>query len=239
MRLKCFHLNLTSKLWFVLLLFFSISAGAQQTTSSMTKSMSFGKHGMVVFGGLEGLYASHMPMFHVPHDYQVLIRFHVVDPKVDQQLRQRLSRKPTLWSLDPEDFELSRLGPEHPQALQQFTAVFFEGHFERDGKARYAKQIVVIDEVLMFRQLSMQERNHTDGHYRVIGHGHERFLIKEIDRRPDFDVIIALGKKAKRLQSKVLVLPSDKMNIPSALLSLFAEQSGQVRVLYFETGDLQ
>jgi hypothetical protein len=239
MRENFFQVKVMSQFIFAFLFLFSLTSGAQQAASSMKSQHSFGKHGMVVFGGREGLYASHMPMFHAPHDYQVLIRFHLADPKVDQLLRQRLSQKPTLWSLDPEDFELTRLGPAHPQALQQFTAGFFEGHFERDGKARYTQQRVVIDEVLMFRQLSMQERAHTEGRYRVIGQGNERFLIKEIDRRPDFDVIIALGKKAKQFQTRLLLLPSDAMTLPSTLQSVLSEQGGSAKVLYIETGDLQ
>ena len=38
-----------------------------------------GGHGMAVFGGRVGLYASHLPMFHTPHDSQIVLRFRLAD----------------------------------------------------------------------------------------------------------------------------------------------------------------
>lgn len=217
----------------------SLTANAQQAVNSEQATARFGKHGMVVFGGKEGLYASHMPMFHAPHDFQVIIRFHLADRKVDQQLRQRLTRTPTLWSLDPEDFDLLRLEPHHAQGLREFKAQLFEGHFERDGKKHFAEQKVVIEEVLLFQVLLPQAKKQTEGRYRLIGKGSEQFLIKEIDRRPDFDVVIALGNKAKDIQSKGLLLPSDDLTLPSSLTSLIGKKVGSAKILYFETGDLE
>lgn len=53
---------------------------------------AMGGHGMAVFGGREGLYASHLPMFHAPHDTQLLLRFHLADAAADRALRERLAR---------------------------------------------------------------------------------------------------------------------------------------------------
>jgi hypothetical protein len=75
--------------------------------------VTYGEHGMALFGGKEGLYASHLPMFHAPHDYQVIL-VHVADPATDAALRKRLDGKTALWTIAPEKFELSRLAPQAP-----------------------------------------------------------------------------------------------------------------------------
>ena len=62
---------------------------------------TWGSHGMALFGGKEALYASHLPMFHAPHDYQVVLQVHIADPKLDAALRQRLDGKTALWTIDP------------------------------------------------------------------------------------------------------------------------------------------
>ncbi|WP_373990514.1 hypothetical protein [Duganella sp. BuS-21] len=47
------------------------------------RDVTHGEHGMVLFGGKKGLYASHLPMFHAPHDYQVILQLHVADAATD------------------------------------------------------------------------------------------------------------------------------------------------------------
>ena len=147
---------------------------------------------MAVFGGREGLYASHLPMFHTPHDSQLVLRFHIADAAADRALRETLAREPQLWTFDPEAFDLLRLAPGHAEALREFKARFFQGHFERGGKPQPVQQRVIVDEVLLFRRLSLAPREAAKGRYRLIGKGREWFAFKTIDRRPDFDHIVRL-----------------------------------------------
>ena len=42
-----------------------------------------GVHGMALFGGKDGRYAAHLPMFHAPHDYQVLLPIRLADKAKD------------------------------------------------------------------------------------------------------------------------------------------------------------
>mgnify|MGYP000495227802 CR=1 FL=1 len=67
------------------------------------KGPTWGTRGMALFGGKDALYASHLPMFHAPHDYQLVLP--------DAALRQRPDGKTALWTIDPEKFELNRLAP--------------------------------------------------------------------------------------------------------------------------------
>ncbi|HXA46827.1 MAG TPA: hypothetical protein VNW52_04300 [Burkholderiaceae bacterium] len=217
-------------------------------------SGAWGSHGMAIFGGRDGLYASHLPMFHAPHDAQVILRFHLRDAANDVALRKELARKPELWTLDPEAFDLHRLTPatdttSPDQRLTQFTARIVQGHFERHGHERYAQQTVIVDEVLVYRTLAPEMRTHSDGHYYVLGRsdGREHFLVKEIDRRPDFDVILAL-KPTKADVVKfpaMLTLPTDDLQAPTArtlrtaLHAQIGADAALAHTLYFETDDLK
>lgn len=243
---------------------FSAMAFAADAPSppAAAKPVGYGSHGMAVFGGRDWLYASHLPMFHVPHDTQVLLRFHLADPSVDASLRSRLALRPQLWTLDPEHFDLHRLKPGHEQPLKQFGARFVQGHFERGGMERFAGQTVVVDEVLLFKPLDFKPTSearvgHSAGSYLLLGAGREFFAVKEIDRRPDFDTIVAMkplpqakqpkiegGALARTLVSRFL-LPTNDLKAPtqSSLQSaLQAQVGGTLKVgktLYFETDDLK
>jgi len=196
---------------------------------------AMGGHGMAVFGGREGLYASHLPMFHTPHDSQVLLRFHLADAAADKALREALAREPKLWTFDPELFDLLRFSPGHAQPLREFKARFFEGHFERGGKPQAAEQQVVVDEVLLFRRLQAAKRSGATGHYRLIGKGDEWFAFKRIDRRPDFDHIVRLEAPAKHGEADVALQGVKK---PNASVQRAFQAKGLTEI-YFETGDLR
>lgn len=226
-----------------------------------TKPAGYGSHGMAVFGGRDGLYASHLPMFHAPHDTQVLLRFHLADASVDASLRARLALRPQLWTLEPELFDLHRLQPGSEQPLKQFTARFVQGHFERGGVERFAGQTVVVDEVLLFKPLDFKPANEgkvtrSAGSYLLLGGTREFFAVKEIDRRPDFDTIVAMKPLPHAKQTKGVgapaptlvrrfLLPTDDLKEPtgpSLQTALQAQGGGALKVgktLYFETEDLK
>ncbi|QTN28417.1 hypothetical protein HZ993_00725 [Rhodoferax sp. AJA081-3] len=242
---------------------FSIGCAAMlfSALAFAAEPVGFGSHGMAVFGGRDGLYASHLPMFHAPHDTQVLLRFHLADPRVDASLRARLALRPQLWTLDPEHFDLHRLQPGHEQPLKQFNARFVQGHFERGGVQRFAGQTVVVDEVLLFKPLDFtpaidSQVARSAGSYLLLGAGREFFAVKEIDRRPDFDTIVAMkplphAKQPKsdggqaRTQIRRFLLPTDDLKAPtrpSLQTALQAQVGGALQVgktLYFETEDLK
>jgi hypothetical protein len=196
---------------------------------------AMGGHGMAVFGGREGLYASHLPMFHAPHDTQLLLRFHLADAAADRALRETLAREPKLWTFDPEPFDLLRFAPGHARPLREFQARFFEGHFERGGRPQPAEQRVVVDEVLLFRRLDPTPRESATGRYRLIGRGSEWFAVKRIDRRPDFDHILRLDAPVVRGEAVVAL---QGLARPDEAVRQAFKARGWVD-LYFETDDLR
>ena len=234
------------------------ATAVQQAEKPADKPVGYGSHGMAVFGGRDGLYASHLPMFHAPHDAQVLLRFHLADAGVDARLRARLALRPQLWTLDPESFDLHRLQSGNAEPLKQFTARFVQGHFERGGVERFAGQTVVVDEVLLFKPLDFKPASegsvaHSAGRYLLLGSGREYFAVKEIDRRPDFDAIVAMkplpsskrpvGERTTIIQP--FTLPTDDLKEPTrpALQAALQGRVGHAlqvgKTLYFETEDLK
>jgi len=202
---------------------------------------TYGSHGMALFGGQEGLYASHLPMFHAPHDYQVILQVHIDDKATDAALRERLDGKDALWTIDPEKFELSTLGPQAKAPRKQFTADLVQGHFERGGSAQYKAAKVVIDKVLVFRQLDGKPRNASLARYIQIGSGAQRFLVKEIDTRPDFDHIVSYHAAPGAPTAPVQVR---KWGMKAAgndalAMALKANVSAIGSTIYFETDDLK
>ncbi len=201
---------------------------------------TYGEHGMALFGGSGGLYASHLPMFHAPHDYQVVLQLHVANPAVDAALRKRLNGKTALWTLAPEKFELDRLAPQAARPLKQFKADLVLGHFEQGGKTQYASATVVVDKVLMFRQLSPAQKTSAGARYVQIGSGKQRFLLKEIDSRPDYDHIVAYDAAAGASTDAITIAKQGVQQPDDGMLAaaLQAPRAAIRGTVYFSTEDL-
>lgn len=202
---------------------------------------SYGEHGMALFGGKQGLYASHLPMFHAPHDYQVILQVHVADPATDAALRRRLDGKTALWTIAPDKFELSRLAPTSAAPLRQFKADLVLGHFEQGGKTQFAAATVVVDKVLRYRRLSPAQKTGADASYVQIGRGKQRYLVKRIDSRPDFDHIVSYAAPGDA-STATITLSKQALQQPDAqaLANALHVPASAIRgTVYFSTDDLK
>lgn len=208
--------------------------------------LTWGVHGMVLFGGKQGLYASHLPMFHAPHDYQVLLQVRLADPALDARLRAQLAGRTALWTLAPERFELARLLPDAPQPLRQFHASVVRGHFEKDGQAEpgYGAAAIVVERVLLMRQLSAAPAASASARYLQVGDGTQRFLVKRIDSRPDFEHIVAWTSPAQAPHGDVVVAKAGVRETPAAtvrqaLRAQVADKAALRGTVYFSTEDVR
>jgi hypothetical protein len=218
-----------------------IAALALIATSAGAADVTYGMHGMALFGGKDGLYASHLPMFHAPHDYQVVLQVHVADPATDAALRKRLDGKTALWTIAPEKFELSRLAPQSASPLKQFKADLVQGHFEQGGKTQYVAATIVVDKVLMFHKLSPEQRAGSSASYVQIGNGRQRYLVKQIDSRPDYDHIVAY-RAAPAAATEEITISLQGLREPGAatLASALKVRPDAIRgTVYFYTDDLK
>ncbi len=199
---------------------------------------SWGLHGMLLFGGADGLFASHLPMFHAPHDYHVVIALQLASPAIESAMRARLAGTPALWTLVPEKFELARLAPGAANPLVTFKADIVEGHFERGGKTIYPGVFVRVIRTERYVQLDPHARTGATAHYLPIGQGRTWFLVKEVDARPDFDHVLMLttshAPAAVDIPVHGIARPAD-----SAIEALLASPSRLAGTVYYDTEDLQ
>lgn len=233
----------------ILLLFFCalpLTISAQSSQAAAANS-TYGLHGMIIFGNQDGLYAVHLPMFHAPHDYQVVLRIHLADPVQDAELKQRLQQTPTLWTLEPEQFDLLRLTSKAVAPLLHFQARIFSGHFERDGILKYADTQIMVDETLVFRQLNPRFAASRKISYWQIGTGIQRFLLKQIDARPDFDHLLRIQVKPHSATTSLQLKRSGTQNtqkperqaLEKELQATCGTGAKIVSEIYFDHADLE
>ncbi len=86
---------------------------------------------MVLFGA-DRLFASHLPLCGPPHDWQVLLELEIADPALRKAVRDALADGQPL-TLEPERFDLLRLGPGADAPLRTFQGQLYRGHFECGG----------------------------------------------------------------------------------------------------------
>ncbi|MES2320562.1 MAG: hypothetical protein V4631_24045 [Pseudomonadota bacterium] len=200
---------------------------------------TMGEHGMALFGGKQGLYAAHLPMFHAPHDYQVILRLRLADKAQDRALRSRLNGKTALWTLAPERFEIDRLAPGAPHPLGAFKADLVLGHFEQGGKTQYAGAGVIVEQVLLYRQLSPELVQASTARYLQLGTGTQRFLVKQVDSRPDFDHIVAIRASKGASAAPFEVAKQALAETPAQALQRALPAARVLGTVYFSTEDLK
>ncbi len=205
---------------------------------------TWGVHGMLLFGNSEGMYVSHLPMFHAPHDYQVVLQIRCLDQKLDAVIKAGLEQKLVLWTMEPEQFEIARLIADSKMPLKQFKANIVLGHFEQGGKVEYKDIAVVVEKTLIFRQLSSHMRDSKQAVYHQIGSGSQRFLLKEIDSRPDFDHVLAISVPAAAGMSDVVVKKTGLQAVTDAeflqvLRGKVDKGAGVKGTVYLDKADLE
>lgn len=200
---------------------------------------TFGQHGMALFGGRDGLYAAHLPMFHAPHDFQVLLKIRLAGKVQDAALRKRLGAAPVLWTLAPEKFDIDRLAPGAANPLASFKADLVLGHFEQDGKTEYAGAVLVVEKVLVYRRLSTRAATQTVSRYLQVGSGTQRFLVKEVDSRPDFDHIAAVAAPPRASTAPLVVPKAGLGETPAALLQRALPGARVTGTIYYSGADLK
>jgi len=198
---------------------------------------TMGVHGMALFGGADGLFASHLPLFRPPHDRQILLEIQAEDAALDRQLRAGLAADAKLWTIEPERFELARLLPDAAAPLRRFRANVVQGHFERGGRTVHKDVPFRIVRVLANRPIAPGSVKPI-AIYHPVGRGRTWFLVKKIDGRPDFDHIVALAPGSQ--PRTIYVQRQGERQPATAILDRALAGKARVRTtVYFETDDLR
>ncbi|MEK2645416.1 hypothetical protein [Bdellovibrio sp. BCCA] len=148
-------------------------------------------HGMLLFGRSQ-IYLSHLPMFHTPHDYQVILQATLSREGLYAYQKSVNSSDETVYTLVPEAFSL----PEMLSRPVPFKAQIYKGHFERGG-VLIADNVKVEIKILYFKKFSGAEIKPSVGTYILFGNSQEQFLAHSITAAPDFDQILKVKTNAQ------------------------------------------
>lgn len=220
-----------------------------------------GLHGMLLFGEKK-VYLSHLPMFSMPHPYQVIMEATLTKSGSDPQAAyvQDRRRHPNInvYTFRPEPFVLPELDPKNSKR-KSFKGTIFREHFEKRGTAIGTDVTVNVTRVIHFRQFDAQAAELPQLEYLLFGTAQELFTAHLITRPPDFDQVLAIKSLSAKLTDEELgkgvsiVFPG-KANKPTEKLAVAKQISGKVKKaggnplqdisleagkeIYFEAGEL-
>lgn len=165
----------------IILLFFCLALSPGALLAQNHPSV----HGMVLFGS-EKIYLSHLPLFHAPHDYQVLLEIDL-PTSAKASYRAQLRRNPNgLFTIAPEKFVLEEL----VGSRREFSADLYVGHFERDGRIFQSAVRVEVKNVLHFRKLNPNDPRPEHPRFHWLKASGEEFIVHWITGRPSFEQIL-------------------------------------------------
>ncbi|WP_316632471.1 hypothetical protein [uncultured Flavobacterium sp.] len=169
---------------FVLFFFMTLASAQHQHNSVSNDAPS--THGMLIFGK-EKIYASHLPMFHSPHDYQIILELEL-DNNTKKLFMADQENNPeyNTYTIEPEKFIL----PDMIQNPKPFKVNLYRGHFERGGKKIASDIVVSIKQVIYYKKFNPAEGKSGTTNFIFFGNTKEQFMAHQITNRPDFDQIL-------------------------------------------------
>lgn len=206
-------------------------------------------HGMLVVG-TGPLYFSHLPMFHPPHDFQLIVEAELTgegDPvRLYREDRKRTGEKIYTWL--PTAFVLrDLLRVDRPPAME---GVLFRGHFERGGVAITRGVQASVTRVLYSQQIRPDGPRDSALRYVVFGESPSLFAAHVISAAPDFDSVLTLSASRPSFgHTPTTATIRSRQNLPEgrlrpgehAQVSTGTSQPATIVCddeLYFEVGDL-
>lgn len=192
-------------LLFVILI--SCSVFSQQHDHNIQDEPS--THGMAIFGR-DKIYASHLPMFRSPHNYQIILEL-IFDERTKQQFINDQLRHPehATYTIEPEVFVL----PDMIANPRVFKASIYRGHFERGGIKIAETNTVKIKEVIYFKKFDPNAIKPKSSDFILFGNKTEQFAVHSISKAPDFDQILQI-KTGERLDTHKILSFDENDNAP-------------------------
>lgn len=203
-------------------------------------------HGMLIFGKNK-IYAYHLPMFHSPHDYQIILELELDDAAKELFVKdQQSNTEYTTYTIEPETFVL----PQRIAKGNSFTANLYRGHFERGGKNIASKIKVNIKDIIVLKKFQTNLKRTTAGSFVLFGNDKEQFMVHQLTAKPDFDQLIQVKASIGTLlkgKSNVVIDADPAENTPlgvsgneiAIMLNGVNYPIMLTRQLYLEFGDLK
>lgn len=159
--------------------------------STVSFSKSPAVHGMLLFGKKHN-YISHLPMFHEPHDYQLISEVELKDFEPGTLSKyEKAKLQSGIFTLVPKPMEMSDL---LTGTIKSFTATIYKGHFERGG-TKMGDVIVSMKMILLGAKLNKDDKSSSD--FLSFGQDGEYFLAHVIKGKPSYDAIYETAQPYK------------------------------------------
>lgn len=140
-----------------------------------------GVHGMVVFGAGDHVFVSHIPMFHAPHDMQI-----VAEVTWTGGPRGYSDR---LYTFEPRPFSLDAFVRG---AIVDVDGTLYEGNFESVGRP-IGPAHAHVERIVHAHVLDSSARASLEPTYLHFGEGDAAVLVRLIDGAPAIDEIVRAG----------------------------------------------
>ncbi len=185
-----------------------------------------GVHGMALFSHSSTIYASHLPLYHKPHNVQLIYKLSIKDFALLQMVRGA-----DLVTIKPKKFNLQRLMRGEKMTI---TADVYSGHFERDGMLVYENIELDFSKQLYVREMTDLAKSSKKQQYDMIElRKSNRIYVHRITEQPSFDHILHIDLEAGCLTNFNTTVPVPKE--PELLYKFI--NCGTIKPLYFETED--
>jgi len=195
-------------------------------------------HGMAVVGDQ---YLSHLPMFHSPHDYQILFEADLGAEGKAAMAESKKLHPELLYTLVPETFEL----PAMVANPKPFKAVLYRGHFERGGTPITREIVVKFKKTLYFQKLKAEAAKPSKGIFLHFGNAAGQYLAHFISGRPNFDQLLEIESHwLPPATTKVITIGNQDAPLKLGIHDALAEgEKAPLKLkvkssLYLEFGDL-
>lgn len=202
-----------------------------------------GSHGMVLFTDGVELYASHLPLYYSPHDYQLIYKVESTHKaKLIRYLRQanaNSSSTGNMITLLPAHFDLNKLIDGERFSI---SSQLYKGHFERGGTNWLDESEITFAKLLFKRRLSHQykpayadgdiHQKSFDENWTSISLGDKQLYIHHVSERPSFDALFVVNGCQKTAENEV------SKSVPSvAQIQDTFTHCDAPKLVYFETED--
>lgn len=224
------------------LLFISFTLPVLATVESEHKEHNrIGHHGMVLFTDGSTLYASHLPLYQSPHDYQLI---YAVELNNKEIFIEELSNN--MVTILPAKFDLNRLIDGDSFSIE---TKMYRGHFERGGKLIETNLSFTFKTQIFKRQISknqLEERKTSEQeseHFFLIPNTKlkHNIAIHKIQARPSFDMISLISNQvscAIQLKSNYALMAIKPIDVlEQRTVENQLNTCGNTTTLYFETQD--
>jgi hypothetical protein len=225
-------------LLYVLCILVSTYTYAQHDHAAMSNDKA-STHGMLIFGTTK-IYASHLPMFRTPHNYQIILEL-ALDAKALQKFITDQKQNPqyTTYTIEPEKFVL----PDMVGKKGTFKANLYRGHFERGG-IKIADSITLkIVSVVYFKKFDAAATKQTEANFIVFGNNKEQFAIHQISNKPDFEQILQVKASISKLETVVFSASNNPVGVSSNTITVKINGKDAdvilLQQLYLEFDDLK